>query len=87
MSEDGGPAFPIPGATIPCVDEQGMARPEFGSTVMPPILGMSLRDYFAAAVIKGIYAANQGGGWGLDNQRAELAYRQADAMLAERDKS
>lgn len=44
-------------------------------------LGMTLRDYFAAAAL--IAFANQGGAF---QQIAEDAYCIADAMLAERNK-
>jgi len=44
--------------------------------------GMTLRDYFAAMAMQGIQARVN---WGLEDV-AELAYRQADAMLEERAK-
>lgn len=80
---DGGPAFPLPG------DEGG----SFAAR------GMTLRDYFAAAAVNGLLAADAG-----TTQEAEAigavlwcdanslggtarrAYAIADAMLAERDK-
>ena len=74
MSKDtGGPAFPLPLGTMNAAepDESG---------------GMTLRDYFAAAVMQGIHAAGEGHGWDRDKERAERAYKQADAMLAERSK-
>jgi hypothetical protein len=47
--------------------------------------GMTLRDYFAAAALQGITARTHINsdmrGW------AELAYKHADAMLAERNKN
>lgn len=70
MSNNGGPAFPRE-------DYQGDSAP--GQT------GMSLRDYFAAAAMQGMYAE--------DAERhtfegvAKAAYLTADAMLAERSKS
>ena len=47
--------------------------------------GMTLRDYFAARVMQGIYAAGEGNGWDQNKERAERAYRQADAMLKARE--
>jgi hypothetical protein len=44
--------------------------------------GMTLRDYFAAAAIQGLMPNND-----ISYEKgAEMAYRQADAMLAERMK-
>ena len=89
MSNDGGPAFPCeydvaaewpdnpkPGTLYP-INEHVVAR------------GMSLRDWFAGQIINGWYAT-----YGLDQAfsnvdvqaNAHLAYRQADAMLAERER-
>lgn len=62
-----------------------------------PFIGMTLRDYFAAAALHGL-CANPGGpfqangrsGWGLvncsTNDIAGTAYDIADAMLEERAK-
>lgn len=58
--------------------------------------GMTLRDYFAAAALKGfcanpaIFATNPKNGWALvnstENDLVEYAYLIADLMLAERAK-
>lgn len=51
--------------------------------------GMSLRDYFAAAALQGwmaSYPSDQTCDGILGNDNAALAYRMADAMLAERAK-
>lgn len=75
--DDGGPAFPLPDT-----------EKYYGSR------GMTLRDYFAAAAMQALFAVE------LKNVtvhgetvtamtpslRAELAYAEADAMLAERAK-
>jgi hypothetical protein len=72
--KDGGPAFP-----------HSMEAANIGS----PSVGMSLRDYFAAAAMQGILA-------GVESEYhtqlsgtsyAFIAYTVADAMLAERKKS
>lgn len=72
---DGGPAFPT--QTF-CYDGQGQIL-----QYQEP--GMTLRDYFAAAALQGITARTHINsdmrGW------AELAYKHADAMLAERNKN
>lgn len=80
MKNDGGPAFPSHGQII----DREMGNPFI-------MMGMSLRDYFAAAALNGVIA--------LTLKRAELAdagkdvkqwaswsYSIADAMLAERSK-
>jgi hypothetical protein len=49
--------------------------------------GMSLRDYFAAAALFGMNARDGfDPGQATPEQRASLAYIEADAMLAERSK-
>ena len=60
---------------------------EVGDLHEPNTAGMHLRDYFAAAVITGIFA----GKWGqIPNQKAEvafadIAYLVADEMLKRRE--
>lgn len=51
--------------------------------------GMTLRDYFAAKALVGLYACDamhpdDPGPW-TDDDMARLAYRQADAMLKARE--
>lgn len=67
MKGDGGPAFPIVGTT-----EDVNVN-----------VGMSLRDYFAAAALTG-YLASYGPQQSIDSELsvAGVAYRIADAMLA-----
>ena len=52
-----------------------------------PLQGMSLRDYFAANAVAGIFASTEyfNGEWG-HSMLAQQAYELADAMLAERAK-
>lgn len=73
-NKDGGPAFPRPAS-----------EDRFNEENYPPSLGMSLRDYFAAAALKGLLADSK---WNPPSHQsgAELCYNWADAMLAERDK-
>ena len=47
--------------------------------------GMSLRDYFAAAVLQGTYACSSV--TASDEQLVKNAYAVSDLMLAEREKS
>ena len=50
-------------------------------------VAMTLRDYFAAAALQGLCAAHDGGQWMTEAEAAAtVAYRHADAMLAERAK-
>ena len=89
MSElnDGGPAFPIPpvGTGDP---RDGMSQGSFG---------MTLRDWFAGQALAGLLAnptvreweaaaSEQGDPDALVQVCALMAYKQADAMLAERGK-
>lgn len=74
MMKDGGSAFP---GTI---DKRALEQ---------PAPGMSLRDYFAAAALQGMFANPR---WDArqvsDPKRAAFsAYNYADAMLSERKKS
>ena len=69
----GGPAFPW-------VQDSGEAGPEH-------ISGMTLRDYFAARALTGIWNCKY---YEVDGNScediAELAYIQADAMLKQKEK-
>lgn len=49
-------------------------------------LGMSLRDYFAAAALQGMLASSSVGDALAEPDYAKAAYLQADAMIAEREK-
>ena len=74
-SDNGGPAFPYP-------------IQEYGALAKT---GMTLRDYFAAAALQGIMASpnSTGGGEPIEKVMAayaDVAYKAADAMLAERAK-
>jgi hypothetical protein len=62
--KDGGPAFPVP-------------LDDFQDANAHPMIGMSLRDWFAGMTISETLATKL---------RALEAYRIADAMLAERAK-
>jgi hypothetical protein len=93
LIENGGPAFPT---TFRNTGDLNTSAPD--GEVVPPggdhhLLGMSLRDYFAAqalpAVIDFESAAESGGGVRCifsDAAVARGAYAIADAMLAERAK-
>ena len=47
----------------------------------------SLRDHFAGLAMQGLIAGGKGEKWWVEKDFAWNAYRQADAMLAERGKS
>ena len=73
---DGGPAFPQIS-----FDEAGIASKAMQG-------GVSVRDYFAAAALQGLLSFSSDDA-GEDNQcriDVRIAYRYADAMLAERQK-
>ena len=75
----------------------GPAFPWAGTRTGPESRGMTLRDYFAAAVIQGLMS-NSGGpwqanpmsgtGWCNSNAKgtADIAYEIADAMLVSRER-
>lgn len=77
--DDGGPAFPIPPQTNGDHDWNRAG-------------GMSLRDYFAAQALPAViaaYLAANGNGCAADHALRNvpaLAYKYADAMIAERAK-
>lgn len=65
-----------------------MAASRFPQPAFPSIgqAGISMRDYFAAAVLNGLCASPQppGGRLAPPAESAQLAYEYADAMLARR---
>ena len=75
---DGGPAFPRPSSEA--VDGHGNHFFPSAET------GMSLRDWFAGMALCGINSCDEAY-VGLESKdAANLAYDQADAMIAERNK-
>lgn len=81
---DGGPAFPMPGGP----------KDGYGNPTNRPQSGMSLRDWFAGQALSGPLASifpvympdmKDGGDYSIE-QVAAVAYRIADAMIAERGK-
>lgn len=63
----------------------GPAFPSHGSMGEVVQEGMTLRDYFAAAAMQRIHAADENGMMGPEIT-ATAAYMMADCMLAEREK-
>ena len=83
MKKDGGPAFPLEN---PRMMEDGELFKQFP--------GMTLRDWFAGQALAGCgkWAPSEKPGIPLPEcektrDRAAWAYKQADAMLAERDRT
>ena len=72
-ANDGEPAFPV--TRYVNVD---------GETHESTPQGMTLRDYFAAKALNGLFS-NSNEDWGIEDAVA-TAYLTADAMLKERDK-
>lgn len=73
----GGPAFPVPGMTTEDV---------YGNReVIPAKGGMSLRDYFAAKAMQGMFAADTDSSVIPPAKKAQYAYEAADAMLEARN--
>ncbi len=75
---DGGPAFPRPTSEVEW--KSGERECEYAQT------GMFLRDYFAAAALQGMLAAEIKGEVWKPDECAARCYRFADAMLKERSK-
>lgn len=85
--KDGGPAFPT-GQKMDLINGQPLYQGATG--------GMTLRDYFAAKAMQGIYACPvqlyRADGTPMPDPLtsgdiAKMAYEEADAMLAEREKN
>lgn len=95
--KDGGPAFPMQDqqaihawaqAKIEILGLETTAERDaaYIQARAEAIGGMSLRDYFAGEALKGILSSQQHTEEFSHTYRAELAYGQADAMLAARQK-
>ena len=69
---DGGPAFPV--------------FPDTRTWHASAFTGMTLRDYFAAKAMQGMFAADTEESLMPIKRKAAEAYAMADAMLSERDK-
>ena len=75
--QDGGPAFPV-------ADYDHMVfQPATVAETKRDLSGMSLRDYFAAKALQGMSANPYYDDYGFDTI-SEMAYAQAEAMLAAR---
>jgi hypothetical protein len=74
IPNDGGPAYPV----LHSIDGNWVREP------LDKYSGMSLRDYFAAAALQGMLADTQFNEPPFESSR--IAYKYADAMLAERNK-
>jgi hypothetical protein len=68
---DGGSAFPV--------------FPETETGHGAAFRGMTLRDYFAAKAMQGMFAADIDKGAIFITEKAKIAYEMADAMLKERE--
>ena len=82
--------YPHPGVNIGDVYKEktgGSAFPlPMGSETTQGSEGMTLRDYFAAKAMQGLLANSETNrAWGVD-ENAKYAYKQADAMLEERER-
>ena len=71
---NGGPAFPC----------DRIPTPTGGRVITSD--GMTLRDYFAAKAMQGMFASDTEGSVIETKKKAQFAYEMADAMLAEREK-
>ena len=73
MIDTGGPAFPLHSEVRPSLDTDWC--------------GMTLRDYFAAKTLQALLTGRTREGVAQPDVFAEWAYKYADAMLAEKNKS
>ena len=89
MSEryNGGPAFPVDTRGSGEAEDSGTYGHQTGNTTWQ-FSGMTLRDYFAAKAMAGMFASqydvNMRGHEGWRDEFGREAYRYADAMLAAR---
>ena len=89
---DGGPAFPA--SVGSGLEGYGNSYPKDtpqGQIWIQDFQGMTLRDYFAAKALLGLFCDTQIINFGIHSDGSpititERAYELADAMLAERDK-
>lgn len=84
-NNNGGPAFPI--KVEWAQDSIGFDGEECKRNTTSYYSGMTLRDYFAAKAMQGILANSEANRSWTDDDVAKFAYRQADAMIAERNKA
>lgn len=89
----GGPAFPMQepqaihayaAAKIQGITDADSRDAEYMKARAEAVGGMTLRDYFAAKAMAGVWACG-GNMDGMQEKIAEAAYRQADAMIAARE--
>lgn len=73
--DTGGAAFP---------DKRRVHRAGYATDDFDPVPGMTLRDYFAARAMQGMWSCT-GVNFGTMKAQAAQAYRMADAMIAERE--
>lgn len=83
-AKTGGPAFPDMQRLQMCKSTDLTA--EQRETVYMQSSGMTLRDYFAAKAMQGMFSADTLESVIPTEKKAQFAYEMADAMLAERDK-
>lgn len=74
--DDGGPAYPVPEL------DHVIFQPKTVGDARRLMSGMTLRDYFAAKAMQGFCVVDD---YSFE-KAAEYAYKQADAMIAERAK-
>ena len=74
---NGGTAFPTPGTFWDAGNQSQCEADD----------GMTMRDYFAAKAMQGLTQWKYGNVTMTTKETAELAYKMADAMIAERSKS
>ena len=67
------------------INDGGPAFPTLDNTEHWRHLGLSLRDYFAAAALQGFMAQHTSGGCLVDDLYAKYAYDLADSMLKARE--
>jgi len=85
--KDGGPAFPVEPRSKEGIDALGRTN---SFLIYSGSYGMTLRDYFAAAALPEMMVLVRHNGpkpnMSATERTAIMAYEQADAMLAERER-
>jgi hypothetical protein len=77
MKTDGEPAFPVPGKVF-IYGSRRFKKPDY--------IGMSLRDWIAGMALQGVIAGTGADQFLAPKDGAEISYKFADAMIAERSK-
>jgi hypothetical protein len=78
------PAFPTKGGMCFFLPEEVRDQNEFEDSIKKEYTGITIRDYFAAAALQGVFAHGMATGVSSGDEVADVCYAAADAMLKAR---